>query len=185
MWVAPAVAKAAIDTGVARRELDMDAYLDMLSARQGKGAQIMHLLELKARRIPALVRGGFDWVDARDVSLGMEAAARVGRSGERYILAGEHRTLMQLARLACSVTKVPPPRFATPVWMARVAVPFATIASAISGKPMKFTRDSLRAITNQPQISHEKAARELGYRPRPLEETIADTYRWFAENNLS
>ena len=28
MWVAPAVAKAAIDTGVARRELDMDAYLD-------------------------------------------------------------------------------------------------------------------------------------------------------------
>ncbi len=55
MWVAPAVAKAAIDTGVARRELDMDAYLDMLSARQGKGAQIMHLLELKARKNPKRV----------------------------------------------------------------------------------------------------------------------------------
>ena len=52
MWVAPAVAKAAIDTGVARRELDMNDYMNELSARLGKGAQMMRLLELKARKTP-------------------------------------------------------------------------------------------------------------------------------------
>jgi malate dehydrogenase (oxaloacetate-decarboxylating)(NADP+) len=52
MWVAPAVARAAIETGVARRQLDLDAYMDQLAARLGKSAQIMRLLELKARKAP-------------------------------------------------------------------------------------------------------------------------------------
>jgi dihydroflavonol-4-reductase len=28
-------------------------------------------------------------------------------------------------------------------------------------------------------ISHEKATRELGYAPRPFEETVRDTMDWF------
>ena len=55
MWVAPAVAKAAIATGVARRQLDLDAYMDMLAARMGKGAAVMRILELKARKAPKRV----------------------------------------------------------------------------------------------------------------------------------
>jgi malate dehydrogenase (oxaloacetate-decarboxylating)(NADP+) len=55
MWVAPAVAQAAIETGVARRTIDMEEYLDMLSARLGKGAQTMHMLEHKARKAPKRV----------------------------------------------------------------------------------------------------------------------------------
>jgi malate dehydrogenase (oxaloacetate-decarboxylating)(NADP+) len=52
MWVAPAVAKAAIETGVARRELDLNDYMNQLAARLGKSAQVMRLLELKARKAP-------------------------------------------------------------------------------------------------------------------------------------
>ncbi|NUM52922.1 MAG: SDR family oxidoreductase [Candidatus Hydrogenedentes bacterium] len=143
------------------------------------------LLDLKARRMPAVVRGGFNWVDARDVSIGAEAASRMGRSGERYLLAGHHRSLLQLARMASEVTGVPPPRFQTPVWMATLALPFAVFAGKLSGKPAKFTRDALRAITHHQRVSHEKAARELGYAPRQLHETLADTYRWFAERGTS
>ncbi|MEN6409570.1 MAG: malate dehydrogenase, partial [Anaerolineaceae bacterium] len=35
LWVAPAVAKAAMDTGVARREVDLETYTDNLKARLG------------------------------------------------------------------------------------------------------------------------------------------------------
>ena len=52
MWVAPAIARAAMETGVARREIDLDAYMDQLAARLGRSAQIMRLLELKARKAP-------------------------------------------------------------------------------------------------------------------------------------
>lgn len=139
------------------------------------------LLELKAGKMPAVVQGGFNWVDARDVSLGAETAARVGKSGGRYLLAGTHRSLLDLARIACEITGATPPRFASPIWMAQMALPFGALVSAITGKEQKFTSDSLRAVTHHQNISHEKASRELGYAPRALQETIADTYKWFAD----
>jgi malate dehydrogenase (oxaloacetate-decarboxylating)(NADP+) len=52
MRVAPAVAQAAIASGVARRAIDMDSYLDQLAARMGKGAQVMRMMEQKASREP-------------------------------------------------------------------------------------------------------------------------------------
>jgi malate dehydrogenase (oxaloacetate-decarboxylating)(NADP+) len=55
MWVAPAVAKAAMETGVARRQIDLDEYMNELAARLGKGAQLMRLLEMKARKAPKRV----------------------------------------------------------------------------------------------------------------------------------
>jgi len=141
------------------------------------------LLDLRAGRMPALVRGGFNWVDCRDVSIGAEAAARLGRSGERYLLAGNYASLVEVARIAERVTGTPAPRFATPVWLAKCGLPFAAMGRLITGAPPKFTRESLRAVTHHQNVSHEKAARELGYAPRSLETTIEDTYAWFAQSD--
>ncbi|MBW7886523.1 MAG: NADP-dependent malic enzyme, partial [Caldilineaceae bacterium] len=55
MWVAPAVAKAAMETGVARNIVDLDEYMNVLAARMGKGVQTMRLMELKARKSPRRV----------------------------------------------------------------------------------------------------------------------------------
>ena len=65
------------------------------------------LLKLYRRRLPALLAGGFDWVDARDVSAGMLAAAERGRTGESYLLTGHYRTVAQVADVAQSITGVP------------------------------------------------------------------------------
>ncbi len=50
--VAPAVAKAAMETGVARRQLDLEAYVDELTARQGLGMSIMRRVIHHAQRHP-------------------------------------------------------------------------------------------------------------------------------------
>jgi malate dehydrogenase (oxaloacetate-decarboxylating)(NADP+) len=53
MWEATAVAKAAMDTGVARKPLaDLEAYKDALEARLGKSREIMRFFIHKARRSP-------------------------------------------------------------------------------------------------------------------------------------
>ena len=52
MWVAPAVAKAAMETGEARIQIDLDEYMNQLAGRQGKGVQIMRQLEHKAQSDP-------------------------------------------------------------------------------------------------------------------------------------
>jgi malate dehydrogenase (oxaloacetate-decarboxylating)(NADP+) len=55
LWVAPAVAEAAIKSGVARRQLDMDAYREQLEARLGKGWELMRHVINKARHNPKRV----------------------------------------------------------------------------------------------------------------------------------
>lgn len=52
LWVAPAVAKAAMETGVARRQINLDGYVDQLAARLGKSVQVMRSMEQKARQNP-------------------------------------------------------------------------------------------------------------------------------------
>ena len=55
MWVAPAVAKAAMESGVARRTIDLDRYLDELALRIGKGTQVMRSQQRKAQENPKRV----------------------------------------------------------------------------------------------------------------------------------
>jgi malate dehydrogenase (oxaloacetate-decarboxylating)(NADP+) len=49
LYVAPAVAKAAMESGVARRQIDIDSYREKLIARQGQGQQIRNYIINKAR----------------------------------------------------------------------------------------------------------------------------------------
>ena len=53
--VAPAVAEAAMRTGMARRELDLDEYLDRLQALLGPGRAVMTGIRAQARRNPARI----------------------------------------------------------------------------------------------------------------------------------
>jgi malate dehydrogenase (oxaloacetate-decarboxylating)(NADP+) len=55
MWVAPAVARAAMESGVARKPIDLDAYLDQLAARLGMRTQVMRIMEHKAQQQPKRV----------------------------------------------------------------------------------------------------------------------------------
>ena len=53
--VAPAVAKAAMDTGAARQPLDLDEYRDRLRASLGPGHEVMRWMMHRARRAPKRV----------------------------------------------------------------------------------------------------------------------------------
>ena len=50
LYVAPAVAKAAMDSGVARREIDIDEYRERLIARQGQGQMVRNTIVNRAKR---------------------------------------------------------------------------------------------------------------------------------------
>jgi dihydroflavonol-4-reductase len=69
--------------------------------------------------------------------------------------------------------------------VAKLACPFFQIYYSITkGKPV-FTCQSLDLLINSPKnISFEKARKELGYEPRPLEQTLRDTLNWYIENKI-
>jgi malate dehydrogenase (oxaloacetate-decarboxylating)(NADP+) len=53
--VAPAVARAAMETGVAQRQIDLEAYRDELEKRLGKSQEVMRMIIHKAQRSPRRV----------------------------------------------------------------------------------------------------------------------------------
>lgn len=138
------------------------------------------LLELSGGKLPALLDGGFDFVDVRDVAAGVIAAGERGRCGENYILGNAWYSIQALAELVEGAGGSRAPRLVSPVWAARLGVPFARFASRVSGREPLFTSESLEVLVSNRSISSRKARTELGHAPRPLPETVADTLAWFA-----
>jgi malate dehydrogenase (oxaloacetate-decarboxylating)(NADP+) len=55
LWVAPAVARAAEETGVARVPIDLESYSHQLESRLGRGREVMRTILNRARRAPQRV----------------------------------------------------------------------------------------------------------------------------------
>jgi dihydroflavonol-4-reductase len=121
------------------------------------------------------VDGAYDFVDVRDVAQGFIAAAEKGRRAEVYILGGDRLTVRQVAETIWEAAGGWHLGFHLPDWMADLAaqvVPFFSEAPIV-------TPYSLAAIRSNSHISHAKAAAELGFRPRPARQAIADAVRWW------
>ncbi|MGB7860733.1 MAG: NAD-dependent epimerase/dehydratase family protein [Acidimicrobiia bacterium] len=129
--------------------------------------------------LPALIEGGFDWVDSRDVAASIVAAEDNGATGENYLLPGHHQTVAQLADLAEKVSGVPKPRLTVPLWAAKAWSPIGDRLNRRSGSPLTFTRESIHALDHSPPIVGDKAQSTLGHQPRQVEETVSDIYEWF------
>lgn len=126
-------------------------------------------------KLLAGVEGGYDFVDVRDVAAGVIAAADRGRVGECYILANRYFTVQEFLERCHLATGCKPIRHTLPLWFARATAPLSEIYYKIRKAPPLYTRYSLYTLETNAVFSWQKAADELGYRPRPMEETLRDT----------
>jgi dihydroflavonol-4-reductase len=139
------------------------------------------LLALAQGHIPALVRGGFDWVDVRDVVQAAIQAERAAESGSSYILSGQWRSVRQIADLTAELTGRAAPLFTVPTGLAYIAAPLMGALARLNNAQPIYTSLTLDALNSNRQISHARASRDLGYQPRPLRDTVRDTLDWFVE----
>jgi dihydroflavonol-4-reductase len=141
-------------------------------------------LDIYHHRLPALLDGGYNWVDARDVASGALAAERKGRTGECYLLTGHWVHICEVSAMIGRLTGRRTPMLATPLWLAKLASYGSLGWGRLRGKVPKFTPGAVRSIQMHRYISHAKATRELGYQPRSFEQTVRDTLAWFAEAGM-
>jgi dihydroflavonol-4-reductase len=132
-------------------------------------------------RTAPYVDGAYDFVDVRDVADGMILAEQKGRAGESYILSGQRISVRYLLETVREVTGRAFTRIKIPFHLAEFAARFTPTYYRWSKARPRFTPYSLEVLQSNSQISHGKATRELGYHPRTLYESIADTARWFLE----
>jgi dihydroflavonol-4-reductase len=140
------------------------------------------LLNLARRKMLALVAGGFDWVDVRDVVEGAIRAELQATIGAKYLLSGHYASVSDLAIMVEEIIGTPAPSLVLPRWLAYVGAPFMAGFAQMTGKRPLYTTASIKALCSSQNVSHQKAAGELDYHPRPLRETIVDTMQWFRDN---
>jgi dihydroflavonol-4-reductase len=128
------------------------------------------------------VDGAYNFVDVRDVANGMIAAFEKGKRGESYILSGEKISVRYLLETVREITGKHFFQMKVPFNLAEFAARFTPWYYRNSKATPRFTPYSLEVLQSNCDISHAKATRELGYRPRTVYETIADTVKWFFEN---
>lgn len=143
------------------------------------------LIQMYTGKLPAMIDGGYDWVDVRDVVDAAIIAIEKGKTGERYILSGHWQSMKDLSLLISTLCQKKPPRLSVPIWLAQIALPFLRLYCRLNGTEPLYTRDSLTIIqTGHKNISYEKASRDLGFSSRPIEHTIKDTIDWFRQNGF-
>jgi dihydroflavonol-4-reductase len=143
------------------------------------------LLKIVRNQIPMLISGGYNWVDVRDVAAAAIRAVESGRSGEKYILSGNFCHLKDLSELIGKISGKKTPTLIAPLFVAKLACPFFQVYYSITKRKPIYTCQSLDLLMNSPKnISFEKARTELGYDPRPLEQTLRDTLNWYIENKI-
>jgi dihydroflavonol-4-reductase len=126
------------------------------------------------RRIPVYVDGGLNIVDVRDVAAGHLLADEKGTEGERYILGGRNFTLDRLFADLERVSGVPAPAIRLPARAALAGVELANVAHL----PLAVSPDEVRSGALWWTFRSGKAKRELGFKPRPHEETLHDAVQW-------
>ena len=126
--------------------------------------------------------GHFDFVDVRDVARGMILACRSGRQGETYLLPGERISIAQLVSRIQKLRGLGTALVRIPGWVATVVSVLATAIARVFRKKFRFTTYALETLRSNSLVSGDKARGELGFRPRPISQTLADTVAWLEGN---
>lgn len=143
---------------------------------RGENHMIRTIRATAAGKFPVSIRGGYDFVDVRDVAEGILLCEERGRSGECYILSGHYLTIRQMMETVCRLTGRRAPVAELPAAAAKLVAPVAEAFSLLAGrrKPL-ITPYSIAALQTNARFSHEKATRELGYHPRDMTESLRDS----------
>lgn len=175
---AEGVVTEAVAAGLDCVILNPSAVLGPGDVNMISGSLVVH----PARRwVPVSVPGGLNIVHVRDVAAGHIAAARHGRTGERYIIGGENishtQILSQVARLAGHrppLFEIPPALVSALVWALKVVSRF---------RRLPYDSGLLDLSRHYFYCNNRKAIRELQLPPPvPFATALAETYAWYKEH---
>lgn len=140
------------------------------------------IIDYTNRKLKAYLKGGYNFVDVRDVADGIVNAYERGISGEGYILSGEYISLKQLFQILNEKLgrKKLPIKLAS--WFIKMLMPFAEMHYRIRKKKPIISSYSLYTLNVNSNFSNQKAKDELGFNPRPIRESLFDMLDWFIEN---
>jgi dihydroflavonol-4-reductase len=115
-------------------------------------------------------------VDVRDVAAGLVLTMERGRVGQRYVLGGESIPLKEVLRLMADLSGRRTLLIPVPGRVAEIVTSLLElVADHVTRRPPPGTVEGVRIASRARALSIEKAQRELGYAPRPVEPALRET----------
>jgi dihydroflavonol-4-reductase len=132
--------------------------------------------------MPAFVDTGLNLVDVEDTAEGHILAAEHGKPGQRYILGCENLTLEQILERLARISEGKPPRWRIPYPVAYAAGLMSTGWANLTGQEPRAPLDAVKMAKVKMFVSSDKAKRELGFNPRPVDGALKRAVDWFRAN---
>jgi nucleoside-diphosphate-sugar epimerase len=125
-------------------------------------------------------------VDVRDVAAGLILVMERGKVGSRYILGGESIPLKKLLEYVAAISGRESMRIPVPGRLAEVtAAILEFMADHVTRTPPSATAEAVRIALRSTALSTERAQRELGYAPRPIESALRETITYLADTHAA
>jgi len=125
-------------------------------------------------RLPAVIDAFMNFVDVEDVAAGHLLAAEHGRTGQRYILGGENLGWVELVERLARFSGRHHALLVLPREIALLARARETLRL-----PGLMASEGYALMGQDWRYTSAKAARELGYDARPLDDTLRATIEWY------
>lgn len=140
-------------------------------------------LRLFLRRLLPVIpqQAAYSWAHVDDVAEAHLLAMERGKSGEKYIVCGESSALTDAYGLIARITGFRAP-LALPPWMLSLSSQSAKLVEWLIPLPEMYSSEAMRVQAGVTYLGdNSKAVRDLGYRPRSLEEGLQQTVEYEAQ----
>jgi nucleoside-diphosphate-sugar epimerase len=168
------------------REKELPAVAMCISTTYGPGdwQPTPHgslIAQVAAGRFPFYLDFSSEVVGIEDAARAMLLAAEHGRAGERYIISDRYLSIREVHEIAADAVGVTRPRIKIPLPVLYAAAHANDLASRLLRRDLPFAVVGIRMAQLMSPLDHSKAERELGWHPRPVEESIRKAARFFVE----
>lgn len=126
-------------------------------------------------KLPFVMSGiELEAVGIDDAARALILAAEKGRVGERYLVSERMISNADVVRIAADAAAVPPPTKSIPLPVSWAMAVFGSVKGRLTGTDERLSIGSLRLMRAEAPVDCGKARRELGWEPRPVEESIRE-----------
>jgi len=142
------------------------------------------VIAVNVNQVPFMPPGGGSFCSAADVGRAHVSALTLGKSGERYILAGEDVSFSHFLNMAAKTVgktfDVPGTRYS---WVYLRALLQEKLSPLVPGKPL-VEPYRIRVFGGTYYFDSSKAQEVLGYRSAPLEQMLWDCSDWYRRHRF-
>ena len=175
--------KAEANNYVLSKKDDIDVIIIMPSALIGPNdtfhSPINDAIRLFLKgKMPAIVKGGYNLVDVRDVAEGIYLSSLKGKKSESYILGGTYLSVKELMDTCAELSGKKKVKFTVPHFVIKLISPFVEFSAKVKKKKPLFTGFSMDCLMQNSNYSSSKANKDFGYKSRDIKESIKDTIEY-------